>query len=186
MKYCCVKNIEEKYCEELLWRSIVNYCCVRSIGRSIVKNCFSEAFYFKKSKSGMALPRMWLCYSSSTDSAYCEPCWLFANRQSSSFNAAWVNGVRDWRHLTPKIQKHECTETHLDACLLMQRWCLNKTLDEQNENEKQNQIKFWRDVLERTINVPLTLASCNLPFRGHRESVDKPGSGSFLSVISKI
>ena len=31
MKYCCVKNIEEKYCEELLWRSIAKYCRVKNI-----------------------------------------------------------------------------------------------------------------------------------------------------------
>ena len=103
---------------------------------------------------------------------FCEPCWLFGNRQSS-FIATWVNGIKDWRHLTQKIQEHKCAKTHLDACLLMQRWRLNKTIDEQNENEKQKEIKFWRDVLERITNVSLTLAFCNLPFTGHRESFDK-------------
>ena len=54
MKHCCVKDIEEKYCEELLWRNVVKYCCVKNIEekyceellwRSIVKYCCRELLW---------------------------------------------------------------------------------------------------------------------------------------------
>ncbi|KAK9954687.1 hypothetical protein ABG768_016736 [Culter alburnus] len=45
---------------------------------------------------------------------------------------------------------------------------------------------FWRQVLERIVNVTLTLASCNLAFRGHREILGQPKSGNFLSIIELL
>lgn len=37
-------------------------------------------FYFKTVKSGIRIPRLWLCYSIILDQVYCETCWLFSNR----------------------------------------------------------------------------------------------------------
>uniref|UniRef100_A0A3B3RTZ4 HAT C-terminal dimerisation domain-containing protein n=1 Tax=Paramormyrops kingsleyae TaxID=1676925 RepID=A0A3B3RTZ4_9TELE len=38
----------------------------------------------------------------------------------------------------------------------------------------------------RVVNVTLTLASCNLAFRGHREVLGQPNSGNFLSIIELL
>ncbi|KAL4084238.1 hypothetical protein QTP88_028063 [Uroleucon formosanum] len=42
---------------------------------------FSTFFYTMKLKSGINVPQFWLCYSVGWNVAYCETCWLFANRQ---------------------------------------------------------------------------------------------------------
>ena len=147
---------------------------------------FSNHYYTSVTKAGIKLPRSWLCYSPKLDCTYCEPCWLFANRQAPSYNNAWVNGVNDWKHLSSKIAVHEATQIHLGACVVYEQWKLNGTIDADMERDIRNAANFWRQVLERIVNVTLTLASCNLAFRGHREAIGKANSGNFLSIIELL
>ncbi|XP_025405784.1 zinc finger MYM-type protein 1-like, partial [Sipha flava] len=46
----------------------------------------------------------------------------------------------------------------------------------------QNECKFWRQVLDRVINVTLTLATSNLSFRGHRETDLSKNKENLLSM----
>ena len=148
--------------------------------------CFSDVFYHKTTKAGIKLPRNWLCYSPKWDCAYCEPCWLFGDRSSPHYNNAWVNGVRDWGHLSQKIEFHESSQVHIGACVVFEQWKLNGTIDSNLERDVRNAALFWRGVLERIVNVTLTLASCNLAFRGHREVLGQPNSGNFLAIIELL
>lgn len=148
--------------------------------------CFSDVFYHTNTKAGIKLPRNWLCYSPKLDCAYCEPCWLFGDRSSPHFNNAWVNGVSDWGHLSQKIDYHESSQVHIGACVLYKHWQFHGTIDSQLEKDVRNAALFWRGVLERVVNVTLTLASCNLAFRGHREVLGQPNSGNFLSIIELL
>ena len=45
---------------------------------------------------------------------------------------------------------------------------------------------YWFNVLQRLVVITLTLASCNLAFRGHREDVNSLGSGNFQSIVSLL
>ncbi|XP_075696700.1 zinc finger MYM-type protein 1-like [Rhinoderma darwinii] len=148
--------------------------------------CFSHTFYTKRTQAGVLLQRSWLCYSPKLDCAYCEPCWLFADRTCGAYNSAWVNGMRNWSHLTQAVHYHESSMQHIHACMLMQQWRSHGTVDEENEREIRKQKNFWRQVLGRVINVTLTLAMCNLPFRGHTEVIGQANSGVFLSFIQLL
>lgn len=148
--------------------------------------CFSESYYTSTTKVGMKLPRSWLCYSPKLDCGYCEPCWLFANRNAPYYSNAWVNGIKDWKHLSAKIEKHESTQIHLGACVIYEQWKLNDTIDAEMERNVRNAALFWRQVVERITNVTLTLASCNLAFRGHREVLGQGSAGNFLSIIELL
>lgn len=147
---------------------------------------FSDVFYHSQTKAGVKLPRMWLCYSPKRDCAYCEPCWLFGDRHSAQYNNAWVNGVSDWGHLSQKIECHESSQAHVAACVVFEQWKLHGTIDKHLERDIRNAALFWRGVLERIVNVTLTLASCNLSFRAHREILGQPNSGNFLSIIELL
>ncbi|CAK6980756.1 hypothetical protein F7725_013470, partial [Scomber scombrus] len=68
--------------------------------------CFSDKYYTTTTKAGIKLPRPWLCYSPTLDCAYCEPCWLFSDRSAPFYSDAWVKGVRDWQHLSARIDSH--------------------------------------------------------------------------------
>lgn len=148
--------------------------------------CFSQSYYTSTTKVGMKLPRSWMCYSPKLDCCYCEPCWLFANRNAPFYNNSWVNGIRDWKHLSAKVEKHESTQIHLAACIVYEQWKLNNTIDNEMEKNVRNAALFWRQVVERIVNVTLTLASCNLAFRGHREVIGQGNAGNFLSIIELL
>ena len=142
--------------------------------------CFSESYYTSTTKVGMKFPRSWMCYSPKLDCCYCEPCWLFANRNAPFYNNAWVNGIKDWKHLSTKIERHESTQIHLGACVVYEQWKTNGTIDADMERNVRNAAQFWRQVVERIVNVTLTLASSNLASRGHREVLGQGKAGNFF------
>lgn len=122
---------------------------------------------------------------------YCHPCWLFADRSSTSFNPAWTTGMlNDWKGLSKKILTHENARVHLDACLVYSTWKANKTVDI-CLNEDIHRLKA---VLKRIIDVTRTIAMSSLPFRGHRDifSLDEnkleadSSKGVFLNIVKLL
>lgn len=148
--------------------------------------CFSKTYYEKVTKTGMIIPREWLCYSAQGDYVYCQSCWLFADRSSSFYYSNWVNGIRDWKGLSKKIDVHETSRVHIQACITLDLWKRRNTIDSSLESAIQKEENTWYKILHRIVNVTLTLASCNLAFRGHREEIGKPNSGNFLAVIELL
>ena len=45
---------------------------------------------------------------------------------------------------------------------------------------------YWRQILDRVVNVTLTLTQGNIPFRGHRENDVEAHQGNFLSIIKLL
>jgi len=87
----------------------------------------------------------------------------------------WTTGCCDWKHIVEGIKRHEQSHVHYISCLVYEKWVLNKTITEELELSIKKEKLFWRQVLERILNITLTLAIRSLPFRGHRE---KLGSGN--------
>lgn len=80
---------------------------------------FNSDFYYLETKTGQKLERFWLCYSPVMDGVYCEPCWLFADRNDPNFKDAWTTGrIKDWQGISKKIKEHEVTRIHLNSCLV--------------------------------------------------------------------
>lgn len=142
---------------------------------------FSAFYYTKTCMSGIKTERLWLCYSKILDKCYCLPCWLFGQA-----NDAIASGYNDWRHLQQAISRHEQKVNHSVSCAIFDRWRLNKTIDVDLESKIRQEMNVWRQVLERVIEVTLTLASCNMPFRGHDETENSKNPGVFLSVIKLL
>lgn len=70
--------------------------------------------------------------------------------------------------------------------MVYKQWKHFGTIDAQLETDVRNAALFGRQVLERIVNVTLTLATCNLAFRGHREILGQPNSGNFLAIIELL
>ena len=151
------------------------------------KRSFSTSFYFKTNETtNQVIPRQWLCYSQKLDSVYCEHCWLFAERDSTYFRSAWVTGIKDWQGLSKKIKAHESSEVHMKACVTYDCWKNGLTLSKVADEMSKREVSYWTSVLTRVTDVTLTLASCNLAFRGHREKIGAPNNGNFLSIIELL
>lgn len=149
---------------------------------------FSKKYYFTVSKSGLKIERSWLCYSTILQKAYCRSCWLFGDRTSTGFQEIWTTGYCDWKHIVDGIKRHEQSHVHYISCLVYEKWFLNKTLNEELEQSIKKEKLFWRQVLERILNITLTLAMRSLPFRGHREKLGsgKGENGNFICFIELL
>lgn len=201
IKSCCTFNLSNKYPSD---RYHFSENVADEIKEFIVKHgpckpegpfpkdprqenrCFSNTYYDKVTKTGMRIPREWLCYSAQGDYVYCQSCWLFADRSSPFYHSNWVNGVKDWKGLTKKINVHETSSVHVRACVTLDLWKRRKTIDSSLESAIRKEENKWYKILHRIVNVTLTLASCNLAFRGHREEIGKPNSGNFLAVVELL
>ncbi|CAH2311698.1 Hypothetical predicted protein [Pelobates cultripes] len=150
------------------------------------RRCSSESYYERITKTGLKIPVMWLCYSPKLNVAYCEPCWLFGDRKKAGFEPAWAKGIQKWQRLSARIQVHESSQTHIEACVVYEQWRKNKTIDEENEKQIRQEKNYWRQVLHRIVNVTLTMSMANLAFRGHREKVGEVNNGNFLSIIELL
>ncbi|KAE9534354.1 hypothetical protein AGLY_008444 [Aphis glycines] len=140
------------------------------------------------SKSGLKIERSWLCYSTILQKAYCRSCWLFGDRTSTGFQKIWTTGYCNWKHIVDGIKRHEQSHVHYISCLVYEKWFLNKTLNEELEQSIKKEKLFWRQVLERILNITLTLAMRSLPFRGHREKFGsgKGENGNFICFIELL
>ncbi|XP_026471498.1 zinc finger MYM-type protein 1-like [Ctenocephalides felis] len=103
---------------------------------------------------------------------------LETDRRSKSYSSAWVNGVSIRSNFTQTLLEHEKSQQHINASLSHNNWLQGNTIDTQLSSEINCKITFWKDVLHRIINVIITLASCNLPLRGHDSD-----SENFMSIL---
>jgi hypothetical protein len=151
------------------------------------KRSFSAYFYFTKTKGGLKFSRSWLCYSPKLNRSYCEPCWLYADRVKL-MHYAWIDGINDWQGLSKKINIHEASTLHQEACAIYDLWKKGNMIDKNLESQVRKESNFWRQVLHRLLNVSLFLAQQNIAFRGHSEHVGsgEAKGGNFLSLIGLL
>lgn len=149
---------------------------------------FLEKYYSTISKSRIKIDHTWFCYFFLLQKAYCGSCRLFGDRRSSGFQEVWTTEYCDWKHILETIKSHEQSHIYYISCIIYEQWLLNKTLDEEQEQWIKKDKLFWRQVLGRVLNVTLTLAMHNLPFRGHKEELGsvKGESGHFICLLSYL
>lgn len=147
---------------------------------------FSSDFYYKTTKTGQKLERFWLCYSPSLNGVYCEACWLFADRTDPKFKNAWCKGlINDWQGLSKKIKDHESSHIHLSSCVTYSAVKNRRDVKSLIERDEPK----WCEILKRLLDVIITMATCNLAFRGHRNENIKTvntTSGNFLNIVDLL
>lgn len=73
------------------------------------------------------------------------------------------------------------------SCQAMVLWKRNDLIDKDLEEITQKEISLWVKILDRIINVILTLGTSNLAFRGHSDSlIAEVSSGNFLNIIKLL
>ena len=70
--------------------------------------------------------------------------------------------------------------------VLFAQWKTGQQIDREHQKAIQKEATFWRQVLLRIVNIIMTLATMNLAFRGHRESVsdDSCYGGNILALVA--
>ena len=85
------------------------------------------------------------------------------------------------------MELHEKTQSHITASLaLVQRSRLIDCVDVIPEVQIENQAKYWKSVLERTVHVIKFLAERGIQFWGHDEKFGSLANGNYiLEAIAK-
>ena len=84
------------------------------------------------------------------------------------------------------VKVHQDSKAHLEACKIHENWRVYKTIDDAIKSATKMEQSYWRQILDRVVNVTPTLAQGNIPFRGHRENDVEAHQGNFLSTIKLL
>lgn len=168
-------------------------------GGSLVKGQnrkLTREWFFRTLPNGEKVLRSWLVYSPSKKAVYCFCCRLFANKSISQFEGK--DGFNTWWKLNPKLPDHESSTAHVRCFAqwkeLEIRLRGESTIDKKEQEQINCEIKKWRGILSRLLDIIRFLAKQNLALRGHREGYhdadDEQDStqnrGNFLELVDLL
>lgn len=146
----------------------------------------ASSWFYVTLPSGEKYLRKWMVYSPSKNMLYCFCCRLFCTSTNTGINK-FISGFQDWWKLNPKLHNHESSPEHVSN---LEKWKTlavhlerNKTIDAQEQHLLNTEIKKWRSLLHRLLDITLFLAQQNLAFRGHRETISSDNQGNFLELV---
>ncbi|GBM41173.1 hypothetical protein AVEN_35745-1 [Araneus ventricosus] len=129
-----------------------------------------------------------ICGCESSHRLFCFPCFLFAKQNGDS---SWVSSsVADLSHLTQKIKKHECSQSHLNSILefnLLGKVNICQQLDiafRSNVKRHNEKVTKNRYVPTKIIDCILFCGAFELALRGHDERDDSLNTGVFRVLIN--
>ena len=118
---------------------------------------FSSNHYKRVLPNGESVSRSWLVYSGESDQVFCFCCKLFGKTLSP-----FCSGINTWEGFSKKLKDHENGISHQECC---SQWMLlaegirnSSTIDKREMNIFFNERRFWRNVLERLIDIALFLS----------------------------
>ena len=146
---------------------------------------FSSNHYKRVLPNGESVSRSWLVYSGESDQVFCFCCKVFGKPPSP-----FCSGINTWEGFSKKLKDHENGISHQKRC---SQWMLlaegirnSSTIDKREMNIFFNERRFWRNVLERLIDIALFLSKRNLAFRGSEEVLGSPHNGNFLGIFELL
>ena len=135
--------------------------------------------FFQTLWNGEKMLRTWIIYSPK-NSLYYFCCRLFAQGSKSSF--ASRNRRNSYWRLNLRVEEHELSLAHCTAFTqrteLEVRIRLSETIGKKEPTIVKENIRKWRDILTRLVDIIRFLVKQNLTLRGHREGMeDKDDTG---------
>lgn len=198
-------NIESSSCstysaDPALWPSIItedmrDFFTLRQPNQNIDKinnsrktftdktRALTEYSFYRHTHNNEKFKRDWLVYSPSKAVVFCYVCKLF----SSSRQALCDEGFDDWKNVTGRLKEHENSQTHrTSVCTLSMRAVSSNRIDKQVVTEYQNEVKYWRLVLERVVKTIQHLTMRGSSLFGENETIGSVRNGNFLGSLELI
>lgn len=93
-------------------------------------------------------------------------------------------GLSDWKHVRQRVGEHENSAAHLDCVLAYKkRGEESGRIDQELLVQAKEQVKYWKNVLQRVVAVIKKLASRGLAFRGDDEVFGSANNGNFMMCL---
>jgi len=149
---------------------------------------FTVNNYYLNLANGEKVRRTWLVYSTSADSVYCFPCFVFRdgknlNRSGLSSEGGFEN---KWSCLSKALKDHEGSVQHKECMLKWHAIRSDATVDKLTMKQLREEQIYWRSVLWRLISIIQFLAERNLSLRGTSEKLGDDRNGNFLGEVELI
>jgi hypothetical protein len=150
-----------------------------------IRHCTSSLFNRRHTLSGETIDLKWLCYSESAGKVFCFVCKLMSD--SSDINSTFTTGFNNWKHARESIEAHHGSDQHRKALIDMtvrksKHSRVDKSLIEQIEKEQ----VYWRQVLNRCVDVISFLCERGLPLRGKDDKIGSTKNGNFLGFVELL
>ncbi|KAL4085032.1 hypothetical protein QTP88_027870 [Uroleucon formosanum] len=146
--------------------------------RSLTKLAFERQL-----KNGQRVFRKYLCYSSSKKALFCIPCRLFGVGNSKFGSDGYV----DWNNVHSGLTSHENSPEHIQSStIFINRSKLKNRIDLGLQLQIQNEMDYWRNVLQRVVAIVKKLGSRGLAFRGKNEQFGSNKNGNFMMCLELI
>lgn len=147
------------------------------------KRYCTDSLFKRKLLNGNVVKREYLVYSPSQGSLYCAPCMLFGGL--SGF--ASKSGFNDWIHAVQRISEHENSSSHRDCAITFKTRANELSrIDKKLVTVFEQEVQYWRNVLQRVISVLKKLSSRGLAFRGDNEVFGSEHNGNFMMCLELI
>jgi hypothetical protein len=142
----------------------------------------SKSLFVRKLQNGETADRKWLVYSESQGTVFCAPCRLFGGKSSFA-----KEGFSDWKNGSQRMTEHEKCDDHM-ACIVAfkRRGNVHGRVETHLLVQMEEEIAYWRNVLQRVVAVIKSLSSRGLAFRGHDAQFGSVHNGNFLMAIELI
>lgn len=135
--------------------------------------------------NGSIVIRDWLLFSPSKQVIFCFVCRLFGNPNESDVFS--TSGFSDWRNVVRALKRHENSSKHIQNDLIYrQRRKESNNIDKTFVSNVENDMRYWRSILQRIIAVIKFLGSRGLAFRGSDQIIGSKHNGNFLGIIELI
>ncbi|XP_053726658.1 zinc finger MYM-type protein 1-like isoform X1 [Synchiropus splendidus] len=142
---------------------------------------FSKNWYSKKA---------WLAGCSHANALFCFPCLLF---KTSGTDTAWtVTGVRDMKHLSERIKKHDGTRAHMVNTVklaLLGSASIATQLDERHRigvKKHNEEVEKNRRTLSKIIDCMKFCGAFELALHGPRETESPDGPSVFRALVDLV
>jgi hypothetical protein len=98
-----------------------------------------------------------------------------------------VNGFCDWQHAYDRVSDHESSHRHREAVSgIVKRRDLNATVNKQIVEQLESEQEYWRQLLQRLVDVIKHLATRGGSFRGSDEVIGSVSNGNYLGTLELI
>ncbi len=134
--------------------------------------------------------KAWLCGCVSPNALFCFPCLLL---KTTGADPAWtVTGVRDMKHLSEKVRKHENTRAHMDNSVklaILVRVNIATQLDDSHRitiRKHNEEVDKNRYILSKIIDCVKFCGAFELALRGHDETDSSDNPGIFRGLVDFV
>lgn len=136
--------------------------------------------------NGEIQDREWLVYSEKKASVFCGSCTLFHSHTHAE-SSFIKEGFNDWKNVSVRLKDHENSLYHRNNILTLKErgeklGKINVKLTEMVDQE----ISYWKMVLQRVVVAIKALASRGLSFRGSDETFGSNNNGNYMMMLETI